>query len=101
MHNWSLVGECDEEAQAGVSAPLVEDVGLSDERCCSGAERGCGTVLLPGVPVVLEEQCRAAVVRQVWSLDTELSGPRGFRVRFGENTSLQYLWCLLSHELFN
>lgn len=45
-----------------MSAPLAKDVGLSDEQCCSEAERGCGTVLLPGVPVVLEEECRAGLI---------------------------------------
>lgn len=69
--------------------------------CCRGAERSCGTVLLPGLPVVLEEECRAEAVGQISPLDMELSGPRWFGVRFRGNSSLQYSWCLLSHELFN
>lgn len=48
-----------------MSAPLAKDVGLSEELCCSEAERGCGTVLLPEVPMVLEEESRAAAVGQV------------------------------------
>lgn len=46
------------------SAALAKDVG-SGMRDAAVGHRGCGTVLLPGVPVLLGQESRAAAAGQV------------------------------------